>query len=102
MVDTGSSHTVLSSDFLRVSPALLEHASVAAESKNLVGIAGWFKVTMQVGDTWWAKHEVLVMDLQKISNNMNQKIDGVLGEDILQEFSSVIIDFRHKRLTLLR
>jgi hypothetical protein len=101
VVDTGSSHTVLSSDFLRVSPLLL--ASVPVKGSGLVGSAGWAKATMEVGAITWANRKVLVMDdFQEISKSMKQRVDGILGEDVLNEFGSVVIDFKHHRLVLLR
>jgi hypothetical protein len=103
IVDTGCSHTVLSSDFLRVSPLLLEHASVPVKGQGLVGVRGWAKATMEIGAISWANREVLVIDeFQEISKSMKQRVDGILGEDLLNEFGSVVIDFKHHRLVLLR
>ena len=39
-------------------------------------------------------------DLPDISDSVGQRIDGILGEDVLQEFTLVQIDFRHRRLVL--
>ena len=39
-------------------------------------------------------------DFQEISNSMKRRIDGILGEDVLKEFDSVVIDFKHHRLVL--
>ena len=35
-----------------------------------------------------------------ISGSRGQKIDGILGEDLVQEFAVVQIDFCHHRLIL--
>lgn len=102
LVDTGSSRTILSSDFVRLSPLLLEPAHTPLKGSGLVGNAGWFKTTMEVGGISWAKREVLVMDgIRDVSNSLNERIDGILGQDILREFRSVLIDFKHHRLLLL-
>jgi hypothetical protein len=102
LVDTGSSRTILSSDFVRLSPLLLEPAPTPVKGSGLVGNAGWFKATMEVGGVSWAKREVLVMNgIRDISNSLNERIDGILGQDILKEFRSVLIDFKHHRLLLL-
>jgi hypothetical protein len=42
------------------------------------------------------------MDSQDISNTMKQKVDGILGQDVLREFDSVAIDFKHHRVFILR
>jgi hypothetical protein len=39
-------------------------------------------------------------DLPDISDSVGQKIDGILGEDVLQEFTLIRIDFSHRQLTL--
>jgi hypothetical protein len=102
LVDTGSSHTILSSDFLRLSPLLLKPAHPPLKGSGLVGNARWFEATMEVGGVSWAKREVLVMDsIRDLSNSLNQRIDGILGQDILKEFRSVLIDFKQHRLLLL-
>jgi Aspartyl protease len=101
LVDTGSSRTILSSDFVRHSPLLLDPAPTPLKGSGLVGNAGRFKATMEVGGVSWAKREVLVMSgIQDISNSLNERIDGILGQDILKEFRSVLIDFKHHRLLL--
>jgi predicted aspartyl protease len=102
VVDTGSSHTILSSDLLQVRPLALEHA-YPAKGSGYVGTAGWAKATVEVGALRWPDRKVLVMnDFQEISNSMKQKVDGILGEDVLKEFDSVVIDFKHHRLFVLR
>jgi hypothetical protein len=57
---------------------------------------------MEVGGVSWTKREVLVMNgIRDISNSLNERIDGILGQDILKEFRSVLIDFKQHRLRLL-
>jgi hypothetical protein len=103
IVDTGSSHTILSSELLRVCPRALEHADLPAKGSGFVGSAGWAKATVEVGTVAWLDRRVLVMnDFRDMSNSMKQRVDGILGEDVLKEFSLVVIDFKHHRLLLLR
>jgi hypothetical protein len=54
VVDTGGSHTVLSSDFLRVSLPLLEHPDLSVKGLGLAGIRGWTKATIEIGAIRWA------------------------------------------------
>jgi hypothetical protein len=101
LLDTGSSNTILSSELLQVRPLALEHANAPAKGSGYVGNAGWAKATLEVGALRWPDQKVLVMnDLQQISNSMKQRVDGILGEDVLKEFDSVVIDFKHHRLFL--
>jgi hypothetical protein len=101
VVDTGSSHTILSSELLQLRPLALEHADAPTKGSGYVGSAGWAKATVEVGTITWQDRRVLVMsDFQEISNSMKRRIDGILGEDVLKEFDSVVIDFKHHRLVL--
>jgi Aspartyl protease len=101
IVDTGSSHTILSSELLQVRPLALAHADAPAKGSGYVGSAGWAKASLEVGTTTWSDRKVLVMnDFQAMSNTLNERVDGIIGEDVLREFNSVIIDFKHRRLLL--
>jgi hypothetical protein len=103
VVDTGSSHTILSSELLQSRPLALEHADAPAEGSGWVGTAGWAKATVEVGTIRWQDRRVLVMnDFKEISNSMKRRIDGILGEDVLKDFDSVVINFKHHRLVLSR
>jgi hypothetical protein len=102
-MDTGSSHTIHSSELLQVRPLGLEHAAAPAKGSGYVGTAAWARATVDVGALRWPDRKVLVMsDFQEISNSMKQRVDGILGEDVLKNFSSVVIDFKHHRLFVLR
>src|SRR5208282_2443694 len=71
-------------------------------SSVFVGSAGWAKATLEIRTMTWPNRRVLVMDdFQDLSKSMKQKVDGILGEDVLREFDSVVIDFKHHRLVLL-
>jgi len=101
LVDTGSSHTVLSTDLLGVSPALLQPASAPVKGSALKGIAGWTGATIEIGTARWPDRRVLVMDgFSEISKSMKEKVDGLMGQDFLKEFTFVVIDFRNHRLIL--
>jgi hypothetical protein len=103
VVDTGSSHTILSSDVLRVRPLALEHPGTPAKGSGYVGSAGWATATIEIGTMTWPDRRVLVMDdFRDLSNSMKQRVDGIIGEDVLREFDSVVLDFKHQRLVLLR
>ncbi len=103
VVDTGSSHTILSSELLHVRPPALQHADAPAKGSGYVGKAAWAQATVEVGAFRWTDRKLLVMDdFQEMSNSMSQRVDGILGEDVLTEFDSILIDFKHHRLFLVR
>jgi Aspartyl protease len=101
VVDTGSSNTILSSELLQVRPLAAAHADASALGPGYVGSAGWVKATLEVGTNKWSDRRVLVMnDLQDMSNTLQETVDGIIGADVLREFDSVVIDFKHRRLFL--
>ena len=103
LVDTGSSHTVLSADILEISPLSFKRPTVAVKGSGLRGTAGWATATIDLGTIQWANRKVLVTkDFREISKSMQQRVDGILGEDVLNEFTAVVIDFKNHRLILRR
>lgn len=103
VMDTGCSHTILSRKLLGTGTQSLgsEHAPNASKGSGWVGNATWIKATVKVGNTVWRERKFLAMDdLPDISASVGQKIDGILGEDVLQEFTVIQIDFSHRQLLL--
>ena len=62
ILDTGSSHTILSSEFLEIHPPALEQAGATAKGSGFVGKASWTKATVEIGTMVWTNRRVLVMD----------------------------------------
>lgn len=99
IVDTGSSNTILSTELPQLRPLLLEHAPSPDKESGLIGRAEWSKATIEVGTIKWPDRKILVMnDFQEISNSLKQKVDGIVGLDLLSQFDSLVIDFKHHRL----
>jgi hypothetical protein len=68
-----------------------------------VGSAIAIKATLKIGETLWRDHDFLAMDdLPDISQSLGQRIDGILGQDLLRDFQTVEIDFKNRRLVLSR
>ena len=57
---------------------------------------------MIVGPFTWREHRVVLMDLHELSISLGQKVDGLLGMDLLSEFNLVILDSKHHKLILER
>ena len=101
VVDTGCSNTILRSDLLQIRPLALDLADAPAKGSGYTGTAAWAKATVQVGSVTWQDHRLLVMnDFEELSRSMKEKVDGILGQDLLREFDSVMIDFKHRQLIL--
>ena len=101
VVDTGSSRTIVSPELAEVRPFSLELARPAEKGSGFVGIAGWGKATVELGSLKWNDQRVLVMNsLRDLSKSVGKRVDGIIGEDILSNFGSLVIDFKHHRLVL--
>jgi hypothetical protein len=100
ILDTGSSTTILSPEASGLDPIHLRRAEPPKKGSGFVGDGRWGEVTLITGARIWKDHRVLVLDMKSISDTMHRKIDGILGQDILDEFKCIEIDFEHRRLVL--
>jgi hypothetical protein len=98
VLDTGSSHTVLRPELLNIAPSELSPTRQGSSGGGFVGDAIGAEVTLQVGTWKWQKWRVAVMDLSQVFAVYQQQIDGVLGLDFFQEFSSVTINMKDKTI----
>jgi hypothetical protein len=57
------------------------------------------EITLQVGLKTWKQHLVVVQDQAEVRRVFGERIDGILGQDILRKFRKVIIDSEHHTLT---
>lgn len=103
ILDTGCNRTVISPEVLRLPPSPIYQADAPAKGSRLVGTARWAKAEVHIGTNIWLDRTILVRDdFRVISNSLKQRIDGLLGDDILSEFNVVVVDFKRHRLLLSR
>jgi hypothetical protein len=100
ILDTGSNTTILSPEISGLNPAHLPHADPPRKGTGFVRDGRWGKATLTIGTTVWKDKRVLVVDTKDLSRAVQRKIDGILGQDILDEFKYVEINLEEKRLTL--
>jgi hypothetical protein len=102
LLDTGAGLTVLSPDTAGWSPVEVMRA---VASRSAVGIdgsthsMGSTRATLELGKTLMVT-PVAVADLNPLSKALNIKLDGILGQDVLSQFSRVTIDYKNKQLVL--
>ena len=99
IVDTGASHIVLRPVLLGIDPKRL---SRPRPGTGVIGDAIGQEVTLEVGDSVWPRRRVSVMDLTAVLSAYNEPIDGLLGLDVLLEFSHANINLKDRILTFLR
>jgi hypothetical protein len=100
ILDTGSNTTILSPEASGLDPGNLRRADPPKKGTTFVENGHWGEATLVTGARIWKNHRVLVADMRSITSAMHRKIDGVLGQDILDEFKYIEIDFEHKQLVL--
>jgi hypothetical protein len=100
ILDTGSNTTILSPEISGLNPAHLPRANPPRKGTGFVEDGRWGQATLIIGTTVWKDKRVLVVDTKDLSRAVQRKIDGILGQDILDEFKYVEINLEEKRLTL--
>lgn len=68
---------------------------------GVIGDAVGREVTLEVGQRQWQRRRVAVMDLSQTLSVYKERIDGLLGLDVLLEFSQAVIHFKNRLVTLV-
>lgn len=101
IIDTGSSNTCINllsaSKFNLVYKKSIEDASSATNFISQTFFSN--KNRIQIGSILKENFEVFLFDMTHINENIVEKIDGIIGSDILKEFNA-IIDYKKKLLKL--
>jgi Aspartyl protease len=100
ILDTGSNTTILSPEISGLNPARLPRANPPRKGTGFVSDGRWGQATLTIGTTVWKDKRILVVDTKDLSRSVQRKIDGILGQDILDEFKYVEINLEEKQLTL--
>ena len=102
LLDTGAGLTVLSSNIPGWSPVDVTKAVSRRSAVGLDGSAhsmGSTTTTLELGKILIVT-PVAVDDLNPLSKALNTELDGILGQDVLSQFSRVTIDYKKKQLIL--
>jgi hypothetical protein len=99
ILDTGSAHTIIQPDVLGSKAPNVAPVFPAPRSAGFIGDAVGYEVLLQVGEWKWKRRAVVVMDLARLLAAHDERVDGLLGLDFLQEFSSILIDRETRTIT---
>ena len=99
ILDTGSNTTILSPEICGLRVEQLQRSQPPPKGAGFVGDGRWGQATLTIGTTMWKDRRVLVVDTTDLTEATQRKIDGILGQDILDEFKYVEINLRDKRIT---
>jgi len=100
ILDTGSNTTILSPEVCGLDTARLPRAKSPRKGTGFVGDGRWGQATLTIGTSVWKNKRVLVVDTKDLSRATQRQIDGILGQDILDDFKYVEINLEAKRITL--
>jgi Aspartyl protease len=99
ILGSGSAHTIIQPRVLGGSAPKLAPARPRPEGVGFIGDAVAYEVQFQVGEWKWKRCTVVVMDLAHVLAVYSERVDGLFGLDFLQEFSSVFIDTKTRKIT---
>ena len=98
ILDTGSAHTIIQPDLLGSKAPKVAPAN-PINGVGLTGDAVACEVQLQLGEWKWKRRRVAVMNLTRLLAVYDERVDGLLGLDFLEEFSSVSIDIQARKIT---
>src|SRR5215469_1010502 len=94
LLDTGGNNTILSPSAAGVGGVQLRALKATREGTGPKGGFIVREADLRLRNRHWFNRRVLVMDLSAASKRTGTRIDGFLGQDVLQEFSAMRIDFK--------
>lgn len=99
LLDTGTSYTVIATAIVG-SKTTLEPARRNPGWAGAGGEGMHLPVNFAIRSMLWPGQIVIVMNLEELEQHLGLKFDGLLGQDILREFSAVRIDYKNQLLEL--
>jgi len=94
LLDTGADFTLISPQASGLSTVKLR-ALTGTKTTGANGDYVKSRVDLRLAERHWIEREILVMDLSDASKRLGTRVDGFVGQDLLQEFSAVRIDFKN-------
>jgi len=99
ILDTGSNVTVLSPDIAPQTHLEPSYPVTPLKRSGYVSTGHWGEANIHIGDRYWINRRILVDEMRSVSQAHKERIDGILGRDILREFRFVTINYERKVLT---
>jgi hypothetical protein len=100
LVDTGANKTILNAK--SVGRVEMQVSKPVNRGAGVVGNALRLRVDLEIAKQFMFSQRVSVMDLEELSKRIGIQFDGLLGQDILNQFRSVRIDYKNRVIELER
>ncbi len=94
LLDTGAQITTIDAKFSDI-PRKGNNANGVVSGARFVKVA-----SLCLGSHCFSDRAVGIIDLSQVSNTLGARVDAVIGEDLLQTFSGVRIDYKAHTVTL--
>jgi predicted aspartyl protease len=102
LLDTGANNSIVSPQAAGITAVQLRTLQATTAGTGAEGDYTIREVDLQLAERRWMNRPVLVMDLSDASKRMGTRVDGFLGQDVLQTFSAMRIDYRAHEIELER
>jgi len=100
ILDTGATQTILDAKLLGLTNLDLKMSRFSGSGPGLRGEALWAEARIKLATRTWRDQRVVAMNLAPLAERYRRPVHGILGQDILQQFDRVSIDFRARTLVL--
>lgn len=98
LLDTGANNTIINAKVYGNMPA--SRVEAVGRGPGIVGNALRLRVDLEIAGRFLFCGPVSVVNLDDLPNRMGAQFDGLLGQDILQQFHSVRINYRARVIEL--
>jgi Aspartyl protease len=100
LVDTGANHTIVSGKAYGNAQFQVRNLHRNDRGPGMQGDALRLRANFALANRVWISHPVYVMNVDELSRRFGTPVDGLLGQDVLQEFRSVRINYKARVIEL--
>jgi len=94
LLDTGANHTIVSPRAYGNAQFQVRNLHRNDQGPGMQGDAMRLRANFVLANRVWISHPVYVMNVDELTRRFGTPVDGLLGQDLLQEFRSVRINYK--------
>lgn len=94
LLDTGANHTIVSPKAYGDAQFQVRNLHRNDQGPGMQGDAMRLRVNFALANRVWISHPVYVLNVDELAHRFGTPVDGLLGQDVLQEFRSVRINYK--------